>query len=53
MCSVLVIHTFGFMMMVVMRRKVKIISEETFGRRYLPTKYFLVGTFDVVGACRI
>jgi len=30
--------------MVVMRRKVKIISEETFGRRYLPTKYFFVGT---------
>jgi len=39
--------------MAVMRRKVKIISEETFGRRYLPTKYFLVRTSHVVGACRI
>ena len=34
MYSVRVILTFGFMRMVVMRKKVRIISEETFGIRY-------------------
>ena len=37
MYSVRVILTFGFMRMVVMRKKVRIISEETFGIRYLLT----------------
>ena len=35
MCSVLVTHIFGSMMMVVMRKKVKITLEETSGRRYV------------------
>ena len=48
MYSVHVIHTFGFMMMVVMRRKVKIILEETFGRRYWLTEYILVGISDII-----
>lgn len=48
MYSAHVIHTFWFMMMVVMRRKVKIISEETFGRRYWLTEYFLKEISDII-----
>lgn len=40
MCSVLVTLTFGFMMMDVMRRKVKITLEEIFGRRYVTVNLF-------------
>lgn len=52
MCSVHVTLIFGSMMMVVMKRKVRTISEETFGRRYVlknswfePSLYWILWNF--------
>lgn len=48
MCSVLVTLIFGYMMMVVMKRKVRIISGETFGRRYLLENFLIEFTRDTI-----